>query len=318
VREGVIERSGRLGLVLALLGLALTARPSPAVGVQGAADGIDLNGTWKLDGAYVLVTHRGKTVKGNFPPGGGGECFDGKRRPYAIDAELTSTTTPAAIVSSLSGKLWVCTRSPDLIQKCAGRVSSAYETSFEDATAEPNRISGMRRIQLVEDCAPSGWADEKREFALTRDACTELERVVAYRESDLRSQHPEVTSNLEAFTTAHSAAQARYGESFAFENTPWPTSWLMNPYFRLRGDYTTPDAFFETLNQLLVVDPQQWTSARTEAQLMTRDGLLEAAAMVREMSRIEGLFPSFRDIFRALEEDRRKLEACRQANPAGA
>jgi hypothetical protein len=284
---------------------------------ESAADGIDLNGTWKTDGAYVLIMHRGKSVRGNFPPGGGGECFDGTRRPYAIDAELSSSVTPAGITSSLSGKLWVCTRSPDLIQKCAGRVSAAYETSFEDATVEANRISGMRRIQLVEDCSVSGWDRERRDFALTRDSCTELERIVAARESDLRSQHREITGNLDAFTAAHSSAQAHYGETFTVEGTPWPTSWLLNPYSRLRGDYTTPDAFFQTLNQLLAVDPQQWASARTEAQLMAQPGLPEITAMVREMSRIEGLFPWFRDIFRALEEDRRKLEACRQANPAG-
>jgi hypothetical protein len=50
---------------------------------------------------------------------------------------------------------------------------------------------------------------------------------------------------------------------------------------------------------------------------MAQPGLEEAAAMVRETSRIEGLLPWFRDIFQALEEDRRKLVACRQGSPAG-
>jgi hypothetical protein len=305
----VTGRHVAFGVALALAGLAL---PS----AQGPTHGFSIEGWWKMDGepGFVMITRDGTTVKGDIFLGG--VCFDGKYKPYAIDGKLSSTITPGQIQYTLTGKLWVCTGSPDLVKKCGGGISSAYETTIIDATVEPNRISGNRVVQGVLDCRPNSTYDDTRSFLLTRHACTEQEFQLALANDYLRFMQGSAKEQLEVFVTAHDAARARYGDTFTFENTTWQTNWLQNPYMELRGEYPSADAFVEHVRQVVVVNPDRWLSARTTAQLMVRDLLRDAAPMVSRMSAIEELWV---EAPRALEEyktARKNLDDCRRANPS--
>jgi hypothetical protein len=309
------------GLVLGLVEFALLSLLPPSALAQGASDGIDLTGMWKMDGVYVLIGHSGRTVKTDTIYTGA-KCLNETDRTYIIQGELSSTTTPAGIQSTLSGKLWVCSGSPDLVQRCGGRFS-AYETTFSNARVEPNRISGDRLVQWVSDCQPTGFK-ETRSFELTRNACTMDEGLVAYQEEWLRQRQREATANLDVFTAAHSAARARWGDTYTYQNRAWPTNTLLNPYALLTGNFSvseasgnqaTPEVFNERLR--LVVHSGGSRDAFSVARMMMRDALPEAAAMVNEASRLEEIFERFQSGLNTLQTFRQRLDACRKANPAG-
>lgn len=322
------------GLVLALLGLAVPLGSPPFALAQGARDGIDLNGIWKMDGAYVSIEHSGTSVK-TATIYTGGKCH-GTDRSYIIEGELSVTTTPAGIESTLSGRLRVCSGSPDLVQRCGSGLSS-YDAAFSNATVENNRISGERRVQYVEGCRPTGYPDT-RHFELTRDACTAFEGLVADTEESLGELQREAIANLDVFSAAHSAAQARYGDTFDFWGTragetagvlSGRTNILLIPYTILTGNYSVseasgnlaaPEAFYERLRQVVSgesTDANGAAGAFDVARTMTRDGLVQAAAMVREHSRLEQISRRFKTDLDALHGFRTALDLCRQTNPGG-
>jgi hypothetical protein len=175
----------------------------------------------------------------------------------------------------------------------------------------------------VSNCQPAGLK-ETRGFELTRNACTQAEGLAAHEEEQLRELQSEATANLDVFGAAHSAARARWGDTYTFQNTPWPTNTLLNPYALLTGNFSvseasgnqaTPEVFNERLR--LVVHSAGSRDAFSVARMMMRDALPEAAAMVREASRLEELFERFQRHLEALQRFRLEAEACRKANPAG-
>jgi hypothetical protein len=312
-------RNITLGLVLAFAGSAApTGSPSFAL-AQGARDGIDLNGFWKMDGGYVWLEQNGSTVK-TLSIYSGGDCH-GTPRTYVIEGQLSGGISPAAIQSTLSGKLRVCSGSPDLVRRCPSL--SSYDAEFTNATVEPNRIAGDRRVQYVEGCTVTGYPDT-RSFELTRNACSQQEALLAYEEEQARAAQRNALTSLEVFSAAQSAARARYGDTFTYQGQSWPTNTLQIPYELLTGNFSVseasgnlapPEVFLERLQQLALSEPAG--NALSVARLMARDLLVEAAAMVGEMNRVIALFPRFEARVEMIRQFRTQLEDCRKANPGG-
>jgi hypothetical protein len=310
------SRAWFVGLVL---GLALLPPFPPSVLAQASTDGIDLNGMWKMDDTYVLLEQTGRIVKTTFIYNGR-KCSNRTERTYIIEGELSTSVTPAELQPTLSGKLWVCSGSPDLADRC-GDGLSAYVTTFTNARVEQNRISGDRLVQWVNDCQPAGFKGT-RGFELTRNPCTEDEGLVAYEEEHLRQLQIEAIANLDVFTAAHSAARARWGDTFTFQGKPWPTNTLLHPYAVLTGNFSITEASgsqaaLEVFNERLrlVVQSNGSRDAFSVARMMDRDGLPEAAAMIGEASRLEGIFRRFQSSLTTLQVFRQRLDACRKANP---
>jgi hypothetical protein len=158
----------------------------------------------------------------------------------------------------------------------------------------PQRHRGYRRERQ-----PAGFKGT-RGFELTRNACTEDEGLVAYEEEHLRQLQIEAIANLDLFTAAHSAARARWGDTITFQGKPWPTNTLLHPYAVLTGNFSITEASgsqaaLEVFNERLrlVVQSNGSRDASSVARMMDRDGLPEAAAMIGEASRLEGIFRRF-------------------------
>lgn len=280
---------------------------------------IDLNGIWEIDGAQVQITHSGSTVEADFLSGAA--CFDGQVRPWFIrDGEL-QVVVPTEV--SLSGKMWVCSGSPDLVLECAGRLSSAYETTFRNATVQPDRISGTRVTQGVLNCQPNAAFNGSRDFLVTRNRCTVEEAEVALWESLLGDLNSYVTRDLHVFAAAHLAAQNRWGESYNGPSLSGPTHLLVDAWPWVAVDPLAPsEDFFEALHQALVVNPDTWVNARLMAEAMAilgDDGsnpLPEAAPMIEQMNLVEAALPAAQALIDDLRNARQRLNACRQPLPS--
>ncbi|HEY7449454.1 MAG TPA: hypothetical protein VH702_14965 [Vicinamibacterales bacterium] len=269
-------RSISLSLILVFIGTAPSTQPS--ANAQSPPK-IDLNGVWDIEGTEgdrVLIRHTARELKASFISGG--KCSDGYARTDFLDGRPSVAITPGATNDTFTGTMIVCSGSPDLVKKCG--LPSWYETDFTMDVIQPDKISGERYGQRLNDCQPAGRADLRR-FTLTRNRCAELEREVNQLEQLLnRSMEVITTERRDVMVDAHSAAQRRYGDTYTFNSVPSysrPTNTLVPPYFQLANNvpgsavpiYANVEDYF--LNLPTVMASDQWRDAKRMVEAMARE-----------------------------------------------
>jgi hypothetical protein len=297
-------------IVVCALGTALQSQ-SPLPGGQTQPPP-NINGLWKFGEAFVYIVVDNDAIHSAFLFGK--KCFDGRDRSDPIGGTLSTNVVGGVTHYTITaGKLSVCTRDSGMVAACKGAIASAYEANILTAEVTHNKISGTRFAQGVRNCRPNSADDGEHDFALTRDACTDLEHRVAEQDENARRVQRVITDSSATIAEAHAAATSRYGATYTWQTHTFQTNWLLNPYFVLTAEFATPEAFYDRLQQELTGDG--WQDAKLTAEFMGRDGLAEADKMAREMTMIESALRIQRDVFENLRSVRRSLAACRRANP---